>query len=111
MFANELTGKFEERLWDQVVVERGTVPVDDPFEELQPGSCNNGAVDVARLLAGLPQTANGRRDRGFELYKVGDAVSSRDMHCAILDSRRLCRALWHYWMVTRVRLKGPGAGG
>ena len=93
VFANELTGKIEERLSDQVVVERGTVPADGLFEELRSGSCNNGALDLARLLAGLPQAANGRHDRGFELYKVGDAVSSRDIHCAILDSRRLCRAL------------------
>ena len=93
VFANELTGGMAERLSDQVVVERGTVPADDLFEELRPGSCNDGAVDPARLLAGLPQTADGRSDGGFELYKVGDAVSSRDIHCAILDSRRLCRAL------------------
>ncbi|MDE0064163.1 MAG: NADH:flavin oxidoreductase [Gammaproteobacteria bacterium] len=93
VFANELTGEMVERLSDQVVVERGTVPADALFEELRPGSCNNGAVDPARLLAGLPQTAGSRGDRGFELYKVGDAVSSRDIHCAILDSRRLCRAL------------------
>ena len=93
VFANELTGKIEDRLSDQVVVERGTVPADGLFEELRPGSYNSGALDPARLLAGLPQAANGRHDRGFELYKVGDAVSSRDIHCAILDSRRLCRAL------------------
>ena len=93
VFANELTGKIEERLSDQVVVERGTVPVDGLFEELKPGSCNNGSIDMHRLLAGSPQVADGRREQGFELYKVGDAVSSRDIHCAILDSRRLCTAL------------------
>lgn len=46
VFANELT--------DQVVVERGTVPVDDLFEKLRTESCNDGAVDPDRLLAGLP---------------------------------------------------------
>ena len=93
VFENELTGKIEERLSDQVVVERGTVPVNGLFEELKPGSCNNGSIDMHRLLAGSPQVADGRREQGFELYKVGDAVSSRDIHCAILDSRRLCTAL------------------
>ena len=92
VFANELTGEIEERLSDQVVVERGTVPVDDLFDKLRAASCNDGAVDVDRLLAGLPQVTDDPRD-GFELYRVGDAVSSRDIHCAILDSRRLCRAL------------------
>ena len=92
VFANELTGKIEARRTDQVVVERGTVPVDDLFDKLRAASCNDGAVDVDRLLAGLPQVTDDPRD-GFELYRVGDAVSSRDIHCAILDSRRLCRAL------------------
>ena len=92
VFANELTGKIEARRTDQVVVERGTVPVDDLFDQLQTASCNDGAVDLDRLLAGLPQVTDDPRD-GFELYRVGDAVSSRDIHGAILDSRRLCRAL------------------
>lgn len=93
MFVNELTGKTEERLTEQVVIERGTVPVDELFEELRAESCNNGTADIGRLLAGLPQVADDLRDDGFELYRVGDAVSSRDIHCAILDSRRLCMAL------------------
>ena len=93
IFANELTGKIEERLSDQVIVERGTVPVDELFDELKPASCNNGAIDMDKLLAGLPQVADDQRGNGYELYKVGDAVSSRDIHCAMLDSRRLCRAL------------------
>jgi 2,4-dienoyl-CoA reductase-like NADH-dependent reductase (Old Yellow Enzyme family) len=91
-FANELTGKLEERLSDQVIVERGTVPVDQLFDELRADSCNNGAADMDKLLAGLPQVSADQRKNGFELYKVGDAVSSRDIHCALLDSRRLCMA-------------------
>ena len=62
----------EERQTDQVVVERGTVPVDDLFEKLRAASCNDGAVDLQRLLAGQPQVTDGPCD-GFELYKVGDA--------------------------------------
>ncbi len=92
-FANELTGKLEERLSDQVVVERGTVPVEQLFDELRADSCNDGTADTDKLLAGLPQESADQRNSGFELYKVGDAVSSRDIHCAMLDSRRLCRAL------------------
>ncbi len=92
VFANELTGKIEERRTDQVVVEHGTVPVDGLFEELKAASCNDGAVDLDRLLASLPQVTDDPGG-GFELYKVGDAVSSRDIHCAIFDSRRLCQAL------------------
>jgi hypothetical protein len=93
IFANELTGQMEERLSDQVVVERGTVPVDALFDELKEGSCNDGTADMDKLLAGLPQISDDQRNSGYELYKVGDAVSSRDIHCAMLDSRRLCRSL------------------
>jgi NADPH-dependent 2,4-dienoyl-CoA reductase/sulfur reductase-like enzyme len=89
-FENELTGQKEYRLSDQVVVERGTVPVDGLFNELRADSRNKGNVDMDRLLAGQAQETQGWANEGFELYRVGDAVSCRDIHCAILDSRRLC---------------------
>jgi pyruvate/2-oxoglutarate dehydrogenase complex dihydrolipoamide dehydrogenase (E3) component len=92
-FANELTGQEEDRLTDQVVVENGTIPFDDLYEALKVHSCNNGSVDMDRLLAGQPQSSKDEREDGYELFRVGDAVSSRDIHCAILDSRRLCRDL------------------
>ena len=92
-FHNELTGQVENRLTDQVVVEHGTVPLDDLYEELRAESCNNGSVDMDRLLAGQLQNPPDERGDGYELFKVGDAVSSRDIHCAILDSRRLCMNL------------------
>ena len=91
MFENELTGQAEERLTDQVVVEHGTVPLDDLFQALKAGSSNNGSVDMDRLLAGQPQSAPARNEDGYTLFRVGDAVSCRDIHCAILDSRRLCK--------------------
>ena len=92
-FANELTGQLEERITDQVVVEHGTVPVVELFEELRAESCNKGNLDMDKLLAGQAQNSLDARTNGFELFRVGDAVSSRDIHCAILDSRRLCRNL------------------
>lgn len=91
--ANELTGQAEERIVDQVVVERGTVPRDALFEDLRAASNNDGRTDIDELLAGQPQTMAFGQSEGFTLFKVGDAVSSRDIHCAILDSRRLCRTL------------------
>ncbi len=78
---------------DQVVVEHGTVPLDDLFEALRAESCNNGSMDMDRLLAGQPQKSPDESENGYELFRVGDAVSSRDIHCAILDSRRLCKDL------------------
>jgi hypothetical protein len=92
-FQNELTGQAEERMTGQVVVERGTIPLDGLYEALKAGSCNNGSVDMDKLLAGRPQTSPLGHGDGYELYRVGDAVSCRDIHAAILDSRRLCKDL------------------
>ncbi len=92
-FQNELTGQEEVRLTDQVVVEHGTVPLDDLYEALKAESGNNGHVDMDRLLTGQPQSSKNKRGNGYELFRVGDAVSSRDIHGAILDSRRLCKDL------------------
>ena len=92
-FHNELTGRVEERLSDQLVVERGTVPLVDLYAALKAESCNNGSINTDRLLAGQPQNPAKKRGEGYELFHVGDAVSSRDIHCAILDSRRLCKDL------------------
>ena len=92
-FQNELTGQVEQRLTDQVVVEHGTVPLDDLYQALRAASCNNGTVDIDKLLAGQPQNSPDECKDGYELFRVGDAVSCRDIHCAILDSRRLCRDL------------------
>jgi len=88
--ANELTGQIEERISDQVIIERGTVPVDQLFEDLRAASSNNGTTNIDRLLAGKSQPSS---SDSYQLFKVGDAVSSRDIHSAILDSRRLCKDL------------------
>ena len=78
------------RTVDQVVVEHGTLPNDDVYHALVPGSVNGGAVDYPSLLAGRPQPASGH---GYQLYRVGDAVASRNIHAAIFDSLRLCAAI------------------
>ena len=89
-FENEFGGgQFIERLADYVVVEHGTVPNDSLFHELRASSGNNGVTDYDTLLAGQPQPAVD----GMSLFRVGDAVASRNIHAAILDSRRLCQTL------------------
>jgi 2,4-dienoyl-CoA reductase-like NADH-dependent reductase (Old Yellow Enzyme family) len=78
------------RTVDQVVVEHGTLPNDELYFDLVPGSANGGAVDYPALLAGRPQPAVGN---GYQLFRVGDAVTSRNIHAAIFDSLRLCAAI------------------
>ena len=76
---------------DQVVVNSGIDPLDDLYFDLKPQSRNLGAVDYDALLDGTPQSLNGGPD-GFQLFRIGDAVSSRNTHAAILDAFRLMRA-------------------
>lgn len=77
--------------YDQVVVNYGTLPLDDLYFELRPDSSNGGAVDHDALIAGMPQAVV-RNDAGtFQLFRIGDAVSARNTHAAIYDALRLVK--------------------
>ena len=90
-FRSDYTHSDVARVVDQVVVEHGTLPLDDLYLELKPRSRNGGEVDYPALLAGRPQTATRNPDGAFQLFRVGDAVASRNIHAAIYDSLRLCK--------------------
>jgi N-methyl-L-proline demethylase len=83
----------KERRFDQVVVNHGTVPMDDLYFALKPLSRNLGAVDYDDLLEGRPQRKNGNAAGAFELFRIGDAVSARNTHAAIYDALRLAKEL------------------
>ncbi|MGH6904427.1 MAG: N-methylproline demethylase, partial [Geminicoccaceae bacterium] len=83
----------EERLVDQVVIEHGTLPADELYFELKPRSSNRGEIDQGALLAGRPQSIVTNPNGSFQLFRVGDAVASRNIHAAIYDSLRLCKDL------------------
>ena len=89
---NDYSKTSEERIVDQVVVEHGTLPLDDLYFTLKPGAINRGEIDHAALVAGRPQTLVAKPDGAYRLYRVGDAVASRNIHAAIYDSLRLCNA-------------------
>lgn len=77
--------------YDQVVVNYGTLPLDELYFELKPVSSNAGAVDHDALINGAPQTII-RNDTGdFQLFRIGDAVSARNTHAAIYDALRLMK--------------------
>jgi len=76
------------RSFDQVVVNHGTLPLDDLYFALKPRSVNLGAVDYDALIAGQPQTFGGG-PAGFQLFRIGDAVEARNIHAAIYDALRL----------------------
>lgn len=81
------------REYDQVIVNYGTMPLDDLYFELKPLSTNAGAVDYDALVAGEPQPAGQTNGEGFFLYRIGDAISARNTHAAIYDALRLVKDL------------------
>ena len=90
-FSNEYGGPDIERVVDHLVVEHGTVPVDEVFREARARSSNDGVLDQEALISGVPQTVNLNPDGSYMLFRVGDAVASRNVHAAIYDSLRLCK--------------------
>ena len=78
---------------DQVVVEHGTLPITDLYEALRPLSVNLGEVDYAALIANQPQTVVRNSEATFRLFRIGDAVASRNIHAAIYDALRLAKDL------------------
>lgn len=84
---NELTHATEQQLYDQVIVEMGTLPMNDLFDTLRGQSANDGVTDLHALRDLSPQP---RQGSGFELHRIGDAQSSRNIHAAVYDALRLC---------------------
>lgn len=78
---------------DQVVVEHGTAPCDDLYHELAPLSSNEGAVDWGRVHDVEKLFPKRNPEGEFVLFRVGDAVASRNIHAAIYDSLRLLKDL------------------
>ncbi|MBH3470710.1 NADH:flavin oxidoreductase [Pseudomonas putida] len=81
------------RLVDQVVVNHGTRPLDELYFELKPLASNEGAVEYMDLIVGKPQTVVSNPDGRFQLFRIGDAVASRNTHAAIYDALRLVKDL------------------
>ena len=82
-----------ERRVDQVVVEHGTRPLADLYFALKPLSRNQGEVDYAAFTSGRPQQVVRHPTGRFDLWRIGDAVASRNIHAAILDALRLTAGL------------------
>ncbi len=81
------------RAFDQIVVNHGTLPLDDLYFALKPASSNLGEVDYEALIAGKPQTIRTNPEGAFQLFRIGDAVSARNTHAAIYDALRLVKDL------------------
>ncbi len=80
-----------QRDFDQIIVNHGTIPLDDLYFELKAESSNLGAVDYDALIAGKPQLLSENEAGKFQLFRIGDAVSARNTHAAIYDALRLVK--------------------
>ena len=58
---------------------------------LKSGSRNRGEVDYAALVADRPQEVVRNPAGLFTLYRIGDAIASRNIHAAIYDALRLAK--------------------
>lgn len=90
---SDYTSRSWSRSVDAVVVEHGTVANDDLYFALVPGSVNLGEVSQDALLRGQPQTVRTNPDGRYQLFRIGDAVCSRNIHAATYDALRLCAVM------------------
>ena len=90
---DEYGGAEQAREIDQVIVEHGVLPLEALYDELKPSSRNLGEVDLESLSGRRPRWPERNPTGAFELFRVGDATASRNIHAAIFDSLRLCQAL------------------
>jgi 2,4-dienoyl-CoA reductase-like NADH-dependent reductase (Old Yellow Enzyme family)/thioredoxin reductase len=85
---HEYSDRVEELTTDAVVVDFGTAPNDEVYFALKPRSSNHGATDLDAWVRGRAQPDDGS-DAGFRLYRIGDAVASRNVHAAVLEGLRV----------------------
>jgi len=90
---NEPVGETIERVVDQVVVEHGTVPNDELYLQLRAGSSNGGEVDLDAFVHAAPQRLTSNPAGCYPLFRLGDAVASRNIHAAMFDARRLALSI------------------
>ncbi|WP_105386478.1 oxidoreductase [Neorhizobium alkalisoli] len=88
---NELTATESSIVIDCAIVEQGTIPVPDLFEGLRVNSLNNGVVDIEALVEQRQQPSHDKA--GLLIYRIGDAVSSRNINSAIYDAYRICSVI------------------
>lgn len=85
---DEITREAEIVPVDMVITEQGSAPNDDIYRALRDRSRNQGFIDIDAFASGQPQPQ--KSGGGFDLFMIGDAASSRNIHAAVLEAARLC---------------------
>ena len=83
----------ENRQVDCLVTNLGTEPAAAIFQALLPGSRNLGEFDLDALADGELDAPEANPAGGYLLFRLGDAVASRNVHAAIYDALRICKGL------------------
>jgi 2,4-dienoyl-CoA reductase-like NADH-dependent reductase (Old Yellow Enzyme family)/thioredoxin reductase len=83
----------ESRVVNAVVAETGTTSISNIYDDLVSLSSNGGEVLIEALINGKPQNSVRNSDGKFQLFRIGDAISSRGIHSAILDASRISRGI------------------
>ena len=91
IIGSDYSDKIVNKNTSQIVVEHGTLPNSDLYFDLKKDSKNLGAIDYKSLIKGHFNEIIKNQDGNYFLYRVGDAVSSRNIHASIYDSLRICK--------------------
>ncbi|MBI1383588.1 MAG: NAD(P)-binding protein [Rhizobiales bacterium] len=93
LLRHAFTREIEARTFDTVVADLGTRSVTDLSDALSERSRNFGEFDYEALATLRPQPVGENSDGIFQLYRIGDALTARDIHAALLEANRLCRVI------------------
>ena len=75
--------------YDQIIINYGVKPLDELYFNLVPLSRNEGEVNYDKFIKGEEQNIIKNNKNKFNLYRIGDAISSRNIHAAIYDALRI----------------------
>ena len=67
--------------------------LDDLYFALKDGLVNRGEVDHDALIENRPQAIRSNPGGAFQLFRIGDAVASRNIHAAIYEALRMVRVM------------------
>lgn len=90
---NTLTGTTTQRTFDHVVVETGSQPMDSLYFELVDHSRNAGQLDLRKFATGQVVFSQTNPTASFDLVRIGDSITSRNLHAALFDANRLVQGL------------------
>jgi len=93
IIGSDYSDKIVNKNTSQIVVEHGTLPNSDLYFDLKKDSKNLGAIDYKSIINGKFNEIIKNQDGNYFLYRVGDAISSRNIHASIYDSLRICKDL------------------